>query len=101
MAMLEAQAAGTPVVSCAVRGVPDVVCDGLTGLLAAPGDTLGLANLARLLLLDRPKRMEMGRAAAQFVYRERSTVQAARALNDAFSGLRGASSALAGGAVQP
>ena len=42
MAMLEAQAAGLPVVSCATRGVPDVVEHGRTGLLAPGGDEAAL-----------------------------------------------------------
>ena len=88
MAMLEAQAAGLPVVSCAVRGVPDVVCDGLTGLLAAPGDTRGLADNARRLLRDAPRRAAMGEAAARFVDQQRSTAQAAGQLNLAFAALR-------------
>ena len=87
MAMLEAQAAGIPVVSCAVRGVPDVVWDGRTGLLAAPGDARGLADLARALLLDAPRRVAMGQAAARFVHGERSTWQAASRLNLALEGL--------------
>ena len=87
MALLEAQAAGIPVVSCAVRGVPDVVCDGRTGLLAAPGDAAGLADLARALISDQPRRAAMGRAAAQFVVGERSIREAARQLNQAFAGL--------------
>ena len=87
MAMLEAQAAGIPVVSCAVRGVPDVVWDGHTGLLAAPGDALGLANLARVLMQDGPRRQAMGQAAARFVHEERGTRQAARQLNLALEGV--------------
>ena len=89
MAMLEAQAAGIAVVSCAVRGVPDVVCDGVTGLLAAPGDTRGLAELARGLLVDAARRTAMGQAAARFVLDERSTLQAASQLNTAFQNLPG------------
>lgn len=85
MAMLEAQAAGTPVVSCAVRGVPEVVRDGLTGLLAPEGDFAALAACARTLLRDGPLRAEMGRAAARFVVGERSTAQAARLLQDALA----------------
>jgi glycosyltransferase involved in cell wall biosynthesis len=85
MAMLEAQAAGIPVVSCAVRGVPDVVCDRRTGLLAAPGDAAGLAVLTRELLVDPARRTAMGQAAAQFVFGERSTWEAARRLNRAFA----------------
>ena len=90
MSMLEAQAAGVPVVACAVRGVPDVVCDGLTGLLAPAGDTRQLAALARSLIVDAPRRRAMGQAARRFVQDERSLGQAVRQLNDAFDRLRSA-----------
>lgn len=81
MAMLEAQAAGIPVVSRAVRGVPDIVCDGLTGLLAPPGDDSALARFSRELLTDEARRRKMGFAAAQFVTVERSVEAAARMLD--------------------
>ncbi len=71
MAMLEAQAAGVPVVSCATRGVPDVVEHGSTGLLAPAGDDRALAGLVRELLLDEGKRARMGAAAATFAAGER------------------------------
>src|SRR5690606_33039085 len=38
MALLEAQGAGLPVVAGRERGVPDVVLEGETALLAPPGD---------------------------------------------------------------
>jgi len=76
MAMLEAQAAGLPVVSCATRGVPDVVEHGRTGLLAPGADEAAFAGLLRGLLLDTAKRARLGEAAAAFVAEERS-VQAA------------------------
>lgn len=81
MAMLEAQAAGLPVVSCATRGVPDVVCDGRTGLLAPTGDRRALADLTRKLLLDPVRRSSLGCAAAQFVHAERSIEAAAHNLD--------------------
>jgi len=64
MAMLEAQAAGVPVVASAARGVPEIVADGVTGYLVPEPDSAALAtNLARLL--DEPRlRQRMGRAAA-------------------------------------
>ncbi len=80
MAMLEAQAAGTAVVSCATRGVPDVVNDGVTGLLAPAIDPQLLAACARALLTDPARCAAMGRAAALFVDHERSLVQAAEHL---------------------
>lgn len=80
MAMLEAQAAGLPVVSCATRGVPDVVDDGVTGLLAGTLDASALAECARALLSDVPRRAAMGLAAATFVDRDRSLTGAATRL---------------------
>jgi glycosyltransferase involved in cell wall biosynthesis len=77
MAMLEAQAAGIPVVSCATRGVPDVVVHGGNGLLAPYGDDAALAALARDLLVDATKRVRLGAAAAAFVADERSVDAAA------------------------
>jgi glycosyltransferase involved in cell wall biosynthesis len=72
MALLEAQAAGLPVVAAHLRGVPDVVQDGITGLLAQSGDNAGLAVLVRDLLTAPERRRSMGKAAADFVAAERS-----------------------------
>ncbi len=77
MALLEAQAAGVPVVSRAVRGVPDVVCDGRTGLLAPAGERGSMAKRMRELLLDGRRRSDLGRSAALFVAEERSIPAAA------------------------
>jgi glycosyltransferase involved in cell wall biosynthesis len=81
MAMLEAQAAGVPVVSHAVRGVPDVVCDGRTGLLAPAGNADALAGLSRMLLTDHATRLKMGREANRFVSEERSVASASAVLH--------------------
>ncbi len=77
MALLEAQAAGVPVISCATRGVPDVVEHGRTGLLCAGGDERALAAHARELLLDQSRRSRMSAAAAAFAGGERSVESAA------------------------
>lgn len=81
MALLEAQAAGIPVVACAVRGVPDVVMDGRTGLLAPAGDEKALAARVGELLQDSAKRERLGAAAAAFVLAERSLAPAAERLS--------------------
>ncbi|MGQ0547237.1 MAG: glycosyltransferase family 4 protein [Betaproteobacteria bacterium] len=80
MALLEAQAAGLPVVATALRGVPDVVVDGRTGLLAASLDEAELASRVRRLILDEKQRVAMGREAASFVRQERTAEVAARSL---------------------
>jgi glycosyltransferase involved in cell wall biosynthesis len=62
LVFLEAGAYGLPVVATRTGGVPDAVQDGTTGLLAEPGDYLGLAQ-ALLSLLTKPDlRRELGRA---------------------------------------
>lgn len=87
MALLEAQAAGLPVASCRLRGVPDVVMDGRTGLLAPPGEPAALAAHIRTLLVDDGRRRKLGADAARFVHAERSLEAAARVLGKALAPL--------------
>jgi glycosyltransferase involved in cell wall biosynthesis len=96
MALLEAQAAGVPVIACAARGVPDVVMDGRSGLLAAAGDEAGLASLVGELLSDGVRRESMGKAAAAFVEGERSIEAAAARLGALLARLRSAAPAPSG-----
>ena len=79
MAMLEAQAAGLPVVSAATRGVPDVVMAGRTGLLAAGSD---VSAPLRQLLADAELRRKLGAGAAAFAAKERSLDAAAKRLGE-------------------
>jgi glycosyltransferase involved in cell wall biosynthesis len=80
MAMLEAQAAGLPVVSCRTRGVPDEVEHGRTGLLAPAGDAEALAALVRRLLQAPQERARLAAGAAAFACGERSLAQASARL---------------------
>jgi glycosyltransferase involved in cell wall biosynthesis len=80
MAFLEAQAAGLPVVAGNERGVPDVVADGRTGLLARPGDAADFADKLRVLLTDHDLRAHLAANAAEFVATERTVDRAASAL---------------------
>lgn len=52
MSLLEAMAAGTPCVATSVGGIPDVVQDGISGLLVDPGDVAGLAEALRRVFAD-------------------------------------------------
>ena len=65
LALLEAMAAGRPVVATAVGGVPEVVSDGETGILVPTGDMFGFAEALARLLRDETTRHQMGAAAAR------------------------------------
>jgi len=65
VAILEAMAAGRPVVATAVGGVPDLVEDGATGFLVAPDDCASLADRILRLLKDDDLRANMGRRARE------------------------------------
>lgn len=59
--LLEAMAAGLPVVASNVGGIPEVVEEGATALLVPPGDPHGLAEALQRVASDDALRREMGR----------------------------------------
>jgi glycosyltransferase involved in cell wall biosynthesis len=61
---LEAAAAGCAVVAAAHGGLPEIIRDGATGRLFAPGDAAGLARVIGELLDDEEERERLGEAAA-------------------------------------
>jgi glycosyltransferase involved in cell wall biosynthesis len=65
LSLMEAMAAGLPVVATAVGGVPEIVEDQKEGLLVKPHDCHGLATAMVCLGQDHGKRLEMGRAAGR------------------------------------
>ena len=66
-ALLEAQAAGVPVVANNVGGIPEIVKHGETGILLQPKDSKGLQEAIISLLQDKSRRLRMGQAAKNWV----------------------------------
>lgn len=70
--LLEAGAAGVPVVASRAGGIPETMVEGETGLLVPPGDAGALTRALVELLQDPERRQRMGEAARRFIERERS-----------------------------
>jgi glycosyltransferase involved in cell wall biosynthesis len=60
--LVEAMAAGLPIVASRVGGIPDLVKDGQNGLLVPPKDVSALENAISALLEHKEKRKRMGEA---------------------------------------
>jgi len=70
LVLVEAMAAGRPVVASAVGPIPEIVVNGETGLLVPPGDPAALAGAIVRLLRDPDRAAAMGRAGRTRVERE-------------------------------
>jgi len=64
-AVMEAMAAGLPIVAFRVGGIPEIVEDGVTGILVDPGDVQGLADAIAQVAADPAWRVAAGAAARE------------------------------------
>lgn len=75
--LTESMAAGLPVVSTRVSGIPELVDDGVSGRLVAPNDPLALADAVAALLGDAASRDAFAAAGRSKVEREFDVVKEA------------------------
>jgi glycosyltransferase involved in cell wall biosynthesis len=68
--VLEAMACGKPVVGTNIDGTPEMVADGMTGLLVPAGDAERMAAAIGTLAEDKDKRLAMGIEARKRVEKE-------------------------------
>jgi glycosyltransferase involved in cell wall biosynthesis len=73
LSLLEAMAAGRPVVASRVGGIPDVVADGETGILVPPESPPALGDAVKRLACDAVLRRQLGQAGRQRVATQFST----------------------------
>jgi glycosyltransferase involved in cell wall biosynthesis len=84
-AMLEGLASGRAVVASRVAGIPDVVEDGVNGLLVPPGDAPALAAALRRLAAEPETRARLGREARRRAEDRMSWRAAARAFEESYA----------------
>lgn len=70
VALMEAMASGAAVVGTRVSGLPELIEDGVNGLLVPPGDAAALAAALQRLLVDPALRRRLGEAARRTVEAE-------------------------------
>ncbi len=85
--LLEAQAAGLPVIATTHADIPYVVVPGKSALLAPEGDPDALASCLDILLKNPERWAEMGRAGRQHVEREHDVRIAAAGLEEIYFSL--------------
>jgi glycosyltransferase involved in cell wall biosynthesis len=86
-AVLEANAAGKPVVAFRATGTTDAVMDGVNGILLPLGDVQGLARTLELLLRDKSLNAVMGAAGKERARKEFSQERIWDALAEQYSDL--------------
>lgn len=85
--LLEAGAAGKPVVATACGGVPEIVDDGRTGLLVTPGDAEAMAAAMDRLLSNVVAAAAMGRAARRLIEQRFTLERFARQIQELYDEL--------------
>ncbi|MEA3638959.1 MAG: glycosyltransferase [Lamprobacter sp.] len=70
VSLLQAAAAGVPIVASRVGGIPEAVEDAVTGILLPAGDSLALKQALRALLNDPGRAARLGQAGAERVRRD-------------------------------
>jgi glycosyltransferase involved in cell wall biosynthesis len=101
MVLAEAMAMGVPVVATSVGGIPDLVVDGVTGLLYAPGEVDALAGCLRRLLTDDALRMRLGNAARERAQRRFAPTVVGEATIAAYQHLLGLDASVANAVPMP
>lgn len=82
VAILEASAAGIPVIATKHGGIPDVIIDRITGFLVDEHDVLAMADRMEKLLKDKLLVMEMGKAGKENIRKNFSLAEHIKKLDD-------------------
>jgi glycosyltransferase involved in cell wall biosynthesis len=83
--LLEAMAAGRAIVASRVAGIPDVIADGVNGLLVPPGDVGALRAALMRLAADDALRARLGAAARETALRRHGWDRTARRFEECYA----------------
>lgn len=89
MVLIEAMAMKKPVVATRMGGPLDIMLDGQTGFLVAPGDSAEMAEAVERLLTDKTEAAEMGRKGKERVVESFTKERYARQVEDVYIRLLG------------
>ena len=87
LSVLEAMAAGVPVIATAIGGTDEVVRDGETGTLVPPASSEALAAAITRTLADREHASRLALAARSLVAREYSVASMVRSVSHLYDEL--------------
>lgn len=73
VSLLQASAAGVPILACRAGGIPEAVLDGINGHLVAPGDAPALAEALGRLLADPAARARLAEGGRRLAREQFST----------------------------
>ncbi|MBI4468904.1 MAG: glycosyltransferase [Acidobacteria bacterium] len=85
VALMEAMASGLPVVATRLSGIPELVDDGVSGVLVPPGNERALADAISFLYHREPLRRMLGRSGREKVVAEFELMDNVRKLRSLFS----------------
>jgi glycosyltransferase involved in cell wall biosynthesis len=86
VSVMEAMACGLPVISTIIGGTPDMITNGVNGLLVPQEDAQAIADAMILLAKDPQERRRLGQAARERAVQAFDTRQTARRLLEAIQG---------------
>ena len=89
LVLVEAALCGVPSVGSKVGGIPEVIVDGVTGLLFPPGDADALANALRTLACDGVRCRTMGLAARDRAHAQFTAARMVGRLGEVYDELLG------------
>ncbi len=84
MVALEAAQAGRPVIASRLSGLPEIVQDGISGILVEPGSADSLAGAISHLLSHPDQAEQMGREASAYVNQRFSLAECANAYDELY-----------------